>query len=343
RPETVQCDIDINKHLFVKKNKLPGPFPWVPLLGNALDLFKYRLNLPEYIKAVQLKYGDICEIYMGPKRIIILSRSDIVYPIYTPSVAHNSKFLYRDSPNPGLNEIDLEKRGVIVNRNLAEWKVNRRFLEKTIMSKKFLKEFMEKEHEICLNMFKLWNVLSVKRQEIDLAEWVTKFAGDATFITVTGQPAYSIFDYFESLGYEHNRDHIPVSEWRRSPKLISAVLSIFNIIPWFLVVPSIIRHAPGLNFFNQKLLKNVGNLNDIILEIVRERRAYIDSLPIDTQIPSDVLSLLLTANTKRDSPRTLIKSLDRSLDDQEVGGIMKDIFLGSFETVTYYLRQNFCK
>ncbi|CAG8599094.1 6213_t:CDS:2, partial [Cetraspora pellucida] len=316
---------------FTRENKLPGPLP-VPLLGNALELFRYKLNLSEYVKAVQLKYGDICEIHMGPRRLIIISRSDIAFPIYTLSVAHNRKFLYRDSPNPGLEEIGLEHRGIIANRNLDEWKINRRFLERTIMSKKFLKEFAEKENNIILDMFKLWDVLITKRQEIDLAKWITKFAGDAMLMTVTGQPAYSTLNYFISLGYEYNNDHIPVSKWNQSSKLISAVLSIFRITPWFLVVPPIIRHFPGISFFNQRLLKNATNLNNVVLEIVRERRVYIDSLSEDAQMPLDVLSLLLIANTRRDPSKTLFKSLDRSLNDQDISGILVDIFLGAFET-----------
>ncbi|CAG8549616.1 29292_t:CDS:2, partial [Racocetra persica] len=266
----------------IPENKLPGPFP-LPLLGNALELFRYNLNLSEYVRAVQSKYGDMCEIHM----------------------AHNHKFLYRDSPNPGLKEIGLEQRGVIANRNLDEWKINRRFLERSVMSKRFLKEFTEKGNNIILDMFKLWDVLITKRQEIDLAEWIPKFAGDAMLMTVTGQPAYSMMNYFISLGYEYNHDHIPVLKWKQSSRLISAVLSIFSITPceYF---------ANTLEF--------------------RERRAYIDSLPEDAQIPSDALSLLITANTQRDPSRTLFKSLDRSLNDQEIGGILVDIFLGSFET-----------
>ncbi|CAG8642963.1 11038_t:CDS:2, partial [Scutellospora calospora] len=49
----------------------------------------------------------------------------------------------------------------------------------------------------------------------------------------------------------------------------------------FIAVPPIVRHAPGIELFTKKLLNNVTNLNKIILEIIQERRKYIDSLPKD--------------------------------------------------------------
>ncbi|CAG8521471.1 6742_t:CDS:2, partial [Scutellospora calospora] len=315
-----------------KENPLSGPFPWVPFLGNILELFKYRLNLIEYIAAVQLKYGDFCEIHFGPKRIIVISSSDVAYPIHTPSVALNHKFLYRDSPNPGLNEVGYEQTGIIANRNLDEWKINRKFFEKTMMSKRFLRKLTGKAHEIALDMFKLWDILINKQDEIDLAEWLARFAGDIAVSAATGIPAYTTLSYFNSLGYGYNHDHIPASKWERSSKVVSHINSIFSVGIWFLSVPPFVRHAPGMNYINNKFLKYANDLEVTINEIIQERHAEIDSLPKDALLPSDFLTLLLTANTPRDQENALYQSLGRSLKDREIFGIIKDIFTGSFET-----------
>ncbi|CAG8804151.1 7660_t:CDS:2, partial [Racocetra persica] len=148
-----------------------------------------------YITAVQLKYGDCYEVHFGAKRIIILLSSDTAYPIHTSSVALNCKFLYRDSPNPDLNEVGYEQSGIIANRNLDEWKINREFFKKTVMSKRFLRKFTGK-----------------------IYEWLTRLAGDLTVSTATGISTYSKLSYFNSFGYDYNYDHIPASKWELSSK-----------------------------------------------------------------------------------------------------------------------------
>ncbi|CAG8531778.1 35413_t:CDS:2, partial [Racocetra persica] len=88
----------------------------------------------------------------------------------------------------------------------------------------------------------------------------------------------------------------------------------FNIIPPF------IRHAPGISYYDNKYFKTVKELETLLLELIQRRRAEINLLSNDTLLPSDFLTLLLT-------------SLGRSLKDHEIFGVIRDIFLGSTETV----------
>ncbi|CAG8563233.1 10900_t:CDS:2, partial [Scutellospora calospora] len=176
-----------------------------------------------------------------------------------------NKFLYRESPNPGLNEIGYEHSGIIANRNLDEWKINRQFFVKTLMSKTFLRNITEKTYRTALDMFKLWDILINDQREINLSEWFT-------------------------------------------------------------------RHAPGVNYFNNMLINRIKELDVFLHEIIQERCVEIDSLPKDALLPSDFLTLLLTAKTSRCSENALYKSLSRSLNNYQIFGIIKDIFLGSFET-----------
>ncbi|CAG8552437.1 257_t:CDS:2, partial [Cetraspora pellucida] len=315
-------------------NPLPGPFPWVPILGNTVDLIKYKLNIAEYLKDIQSKYGDFCEVHFGPKRLIIISNSDVAYPIQTSSVALSYKFLYRDLPNPGLHEMGMENSGIIFNRNLDEWKINREFFIKIAMSKKFLKLLTEKTYEKTVDMFKLWDILINDKRDVDLSKWLEKLTGDIAVSTSTGLSAYSMLSYFNSLGYDYNQNYIPTSEWEQSSKLIYLIHGIFKAGQWFIYIPPFIRHAPGISYFNSKFLSAIKNLEVFLLEVIQKKRAEIDLLSKDTLLPSDFLTLLLTVNTPRDQNHALYKSLNRSLNNHEIFGVIRDIFLGSFETVT---------
>ncbi|CAG8831825.1 11214_t:CDS:2, partial [Racocetra persica] len=281
---------------------------------------------------IQLEYGDFCEVHIGPRRFLIISNSVVAYPIHTSSVAHNYKFLYRDLPNPGLSELGMENCGIIVTRNLDEWKINREFFIRIAMSKRFLKMITEKTFEKVTDMFKLWDILINDKREVDLSKWLEKFTGDISISTSTGLSAYTMLSYFNSLGYKHNLDYTPSSESEQSSKLISLINSFFKVSQWFTFVPPFIRRAPGINYLNNKFANIVKNLENFLLEIIQKRRAEIDLLSDDTLLPSDFLTLLLTVNTPRDLEHALYKSLNRSLNDHEIFGVIRDIFLGSIES-----------
>ncbi|CAG8820852.1 11886_t:CDS:2, partial [Racocetra persica] len=97
--------------------------------------------------------------------------------------------------------------------------------------------------------------------------------------------------------------------------------------------PIFIRRAPGISYFNNKVLSLKQQLEDFLTELIQRRRAEINSLSNYTLLPSDFLTLLLTANTPRDLEHTSLKSLNRPLNDYEIFCILRDVFLGSFETV----------
>ncbi|CAG8757088.1 8526_t:CDS:2, partial [Racocetra fulgida] len=253
------------------------------------------------------------------------------YPIHTSSVAHSYKFLYRDLPNPGLNVVGMENCGIIANRNLDEWKINREFFIRIAMSKKFLKMLTGKTYKTTADMFKLWDIMINDKKEVDLFRWLEKLTGDIAISTSTGPSAYSMLTYFNSLGYEYDLNYIPASELEQSSKLISLINSFFKAMQWFSLIPPFIRNAPGIKYFNNKIFNNVKNLKVFLLEVIQRRRTEIDLLSNNSLLPSDFLTLLLTVNTPWDLEHTLYKSLSRSLNDHEIFGVIRDIFLALSE------------
>ncbi|CAG8525633.1 27973_t:CDS:2 [Dentiscutata erythropus] len=301
----------------------------MPLLGNTLDVLKYN-NFPEYLKELQSKYGGFCEIHFGFKRFLIISNGDVAHPIHTSSVTLSRKFLYRDLKNPGLDEIGVGNNGIVFNKNLDEWKINREFVERIVRSRNFLTMITGKTYKVATDMFKLWDILINDQREIDLSKWLEKLSGDIAVTTTTGLPAYSVRTCLNSLGYDDNRDDLSISERELSSKVISLVNTFFKSTQF----PPFIRHAPGISFFNSKFLKRIKDLEVFLIEIIQQRRTEIDLLSENALQSSDFLTLLLTVNTSHGIELRSHKSLNRSLNDYEVFGVIRDILLGSFETVS---------
>ncbi|CAG8834014.1 11547_t:CDS:2, partial [Gigaspora margarita] len=147
---------------------------------------------------LQSKYGDFCEIQMGSKRLILVSNGDVAYPIHTSSVALSRKFLYRNVQNSGMLEMGFETSRILSNRNLDEWRINRKFFERISRSRNFLIMLTGKTYEMASDM---------------------------------GYNSYRntlrVLSYFGSLGYEYH-DYIPASEQELSLKLISIVKSVLK-------------------------------------------------------------------------------------------------------------------
>ncbi|CAG8532991.1 12162_t:CDS:2, partial [Racocetra fulgida] len=110
----------------------------------------------------------------------------------------------------------VENSGIMFNRNLDEWKINREFFIRMAMSKKFLKMLTKKTYENATDMFKLWDVMIKDNRDVDLAKWLEKFAGDMAVSTSTGLHAYSMFTYFNShapgISYYDNKIFKPVKD-----------------------------------------------------------------------------------------------------------------------------------
>ncbi|CAI2163970.1 287_t:CDS:1 [Funneliformis geosporum] len=152
---------------YTRENPIPGTFP-LPLIGNlhqlGLDMGKGALKL-------QKEYGDMFEIFLGPTRAIFLSRAELTEKINNPMLKNNA-FSIRSPPNPGLKELHLTEFGIIFNRDLTAWKFNRRILNQTVMSPKFLRKNVEFTNQICDDLEKYWSSID-PNTKVDFAKWIT--------------------------------------------------------------------------------------------------------------------------------------------------------------------------
>ncbi|CAG8642504.1 13444_t:CDS:1, partial [Funneliformis caledonium] len=157
---------------YTRENPIPGPFP-LPLIGN---LHQLGLDMGKGAVKLQKEFGDMFEIYLGPTRAIFLSRAELTEKIYNPTLKNN-EFSLRTPSNPGLEELHLTETGITFNRDLNAWKFNRRILNLTVMSPKFMRESVKFTNQICDELEKYWSTIN-PNNKIDFARWTSCLAAD---------------------------------------------------------------------------------------------------------------------------------------------------------------------
>ncbi|KAF0342762.1 cytochrome P450 [Gigaspora margarita] len=119
---------------FTRPNKLPGPFP-LPIIGCA---YCFRGDIKQLFVSLTKKYGDIYEIQLGGRRIV-LSHPAYVENFFTNLTKH-AKFMPRVPYSQGLEELRKTVKGIATNDDYKSWKFNRQFFIRAILSPSFNNE-----------------------------------------------------------------------------------------------------------------------------------------------------------------------------------------------------------
>jgi hypothetical protein len=137
---------------FTRVNPLPGPFPF-PFVGNLPQYYWWsKGNLKTFYGYNYKKYGDIYEVHLNG-RGIVLSRTEYIEKLLTPSTKNFHLVRYPNSE--GLEELGIEKKGIIVNRDFKSWKYNRQFFSQAILLPKFSNEAIDWTNRLSTN----WKVI----------------------------------------------------------------------------------------------------------------------------------------------------------------------------------------
>ncbi|GET00934.1 cytochrome P450 [Rhizophagus clarus] len=334
---------------FTRVNPLPGPFPF-PFVGNLPQYLWYKTNAREFFDAYQKKYGDLYEVNLGTRRII-LSRAEDIDKLLMPST--KSHYMTRLPYMQGLEEIGMLGKGLILNHNLKSWRFNRQFFTQAILSPKFSQEAIVMTNKIFLELESYWDRLYLKEETIrqnknvlDFAAWLSRFTNDVIVALTTGERSYTMAGYFNVQG-EEKSEHPPAIV-EDSEKFVQAFRSHINNIVMFIFVNSFLRHyVPFFKSRSDKSLRNVNYLYDRVDSIIKRRREEIENTPSDKPLPHDMLTSVITANTPRDINYTKTvggESMDRPMTDLEIRHIMFDAFIGGTDTtanmisfIVYYL------
>jgi cytochrome P450 len=333
---------------FTRVNPLPGPIP-LPIIGNLkLSVFK---NADKFFSELNKKYGDVCEIMLSGRRIILLSNPKDFNKMFTMST--KSPYTTRLPMSGGLSEYFPPTFGVASNKDIKSWRYNRHLFVNAVMSSPYLqgvlnwtnKCFVEKESY--LN--DLYMINEHTPREIDLSKWIVRFTYDVTAILTFGERAYTMMAYYSVLSKEDNGERsskiklVSYDTVEKSEKFVESFKTYLNGGTFFMVVPRLLRnHFPGLKRKTQKLYANREYLYKAFSELITQRRKEIENESIEeTHNRKDMLSSLIISNTEKDPKINDFNSyseneLKKPMTDEQIRFNLIDAFSGSSDTTSNF-------
>ncbi|CAJ0828695.1 2443_t:CDS:2 [Entrophospora sp. SA101] len=241
--EAVVNEIDFGYEvgeIYSEINPLPGPFPF-PLVGNLIGFYRNNGRIQKYLIELHHRYGATFELYIGGVRRIVFCDVENVDKLCT--AAKNNAFLIRLPYTEGFDELGIAGKGLIMNYNVKSWRYNRQFFTQAILSPGFDNKSLDWANKLLKEMEQYWQLLKNENGDkvaINLDAWVHRFTHDIITVVTTGERAYSMAYYLNTLSDKH-LDY-PSALLEDSERFIKGVRTHFLGGPIFIAVPSIIRH-----------------------------------------------------------------------------------------------------
>ncbi|RHZ88536.1 hypothetical protein Glove_22g123 [Diversispora epigaea] len=327
---------------FTRENPLPGPIP-LPFIGN---LHLFHGDFAAKMLKLQLKYGEIFELYVGNKRNIWLGNANLVEKINNPSTKSN--YVIR-AVNQGLDEMGVTSKGISFINNLEVWRFNRNFVAQTIMTTAFLKHSVSTIEETFHKMEEFWKKLEMQQKNtvFEFPEWIVRFSTDFTIYTTTGKPTFSMAGYFNKLIKTKDMKIVyPEHELKGTEEFIERLRIWLTSFNFFYLVPPLMRHyIPGVIQYQKYFLKNIDWIDQYLRNFIRIRHEEIKKTPKEQELRADILTLLITAFTDRDTEKIkYVQGRNKPLTEEEIRFIMFEIIGGGIDTsansfcfITYYI------
>ncbi|XP_074152027.1 cytochrome P450 2C19-like [Sminthopsis crassicaudata] len=232
-----------------EKGKLPpGPTPF-PIIGNLLHLDTKNINKSFCLLAKA--YGPVFTLYLGSKRAIVLHGYEAIKEAL---IGHGDVFAGRGS----FPVSDTINKGYgLLFSNGERWKQIRRFSLMTLrnfgMGKRSIEERVQEEAKCLVEKFKKTNGLPCDP---------TTILGSAPCNVICSIVFQKRFEYQDEkflhlMEILNENIRILSSPW----------IQVYNLLP------SLVHYLPGIH---HKLIKNFRNMNDFVLERVKEHQETLD-------------------------------------------------------------------
>jgi cytochrome P450 len=328
---------------FNRPAQIPGPLP-LPIIGN---LHQIGSDLAAALDRFHEKYGDFYEFYAGNIRNVVISRPDLAEKVWGPTSIKTTKFIMRNAPSVGVDELGLGTKGIVLNRDIESWNINRKCLIQSTSSKPFLREAIKLVSKVSDEIFEYWQIMEKKGIQVEFHDWMTALGTDIVITTATGKRVTSTADLFnKSLNF--NEKNSKTGIWNNGLEFTNAIYT-YNESMMFMMMfaPFIRRNFPGIKNLNNKFLDNRDWINNELKRLIAERRKEVENTPLDQPLTPTILTLLITTNTERDLDKINLGKFDRPLMDEELSSILREVFTGGLDTTSntlsitaFYLAKN---
>ena len=311
-----------------RENPLPGPIP-LPIAGNTLQM----KNFAKFCDAMHKRYGDVFEFYDTNKRIIMLNRADLAEKVFSQSVKSNY-FIRAASESQGWEELGFATVGLVGSKDRNVWSLNRKFLARCLTATKYTKETVHVVQTLFSEAEEYWKELG-DSASLELTGWISCIIADTLVRIVTGQQTYALSTHLNSLLPPHLKKPLPQSSIQSYSKFLSHIRSIGPIIQYFYFVPPFFRHyVPGFRHIAERMKRRVGWLTEEMKNLVSERKKEIESISEKEELKIDLLSLMLTINTEKDTNKIKSNEIERPLTEEEMAQLLIEVFSAGIDTVS---------
>ncbi|CAG8697604.1 30884_t:CDS:2, partial [Racocetra persica] len=284
------------KH-FTRVNPLPGPLP-IPLIG-TFEIFRAHINIDAWFYKLTEKYGQngIFELNLIGNRQIIITRAEYVDKFITPSSEENHKKHFKRTPNNGLLDVfDLDCKAVALNHDYNSWKFCRQLFSRAVKTACYSDETIETLSNLFEEMMDYWMNLRKPDENlanVDLSAWMQRFSNDFIYAITTGNRTFAIKHYYHNLKTNEVTKEIVESE---------------------------------------RVIECIKNFHKRIRKRRKEVEKLVNSSNFDpSQLNNDLLTSMIVANTPYEttSPKNVDPSMLRPMTDDEIRGMMFEVFLGT--------------
>ncbi|CAG8627033.1 29551_t:CDS:2 [Racocetra persica] len=331
-----------------RPNPFPGPLP-LPFIGNLYNVVDIKL----FYEQCQQKYGDICEIMSNGRRCIIISR-----PEYMEKFLYPTTYFMKIPYMQGIEELGFHGCGMVFNNDYKSWYYHRQFFTQALLTPKLMDTAINSTKQLFEELSGYWQSLGMQSTlnnnkeannnwtlETDFSAWFHGFANDIASIVITGERTCAIASYYNTqsiIKSEHAGALV-----KDGNKFVNATVKFINDIMFYIFVGPFMRHyVPIIRNMTIPMLKNKDYVFERFDMIVKNRRKTIDELPSDTEMKSDMLTSLITANTPRNAIK--VKTVDdemlKPMDDKQIRMNLVEAILGGTDTtsnlfcfMTYYV------
>jgi len=290
-------------------------------------------DMYKFLDAMHRRYGDVFEFYIANKRFIMLNRVDLAEKVLTQSVKSNY-FSRAGSESQGWEELGITKKGLIGNKKRNIWWLNRRLLNHCLASTKYIKEIVTVVQTLFSEVEEYWKELG-DSTTLEFTEWIHCLNVDTQIRIITGQRTYALSTYFNSLVPLQLKKSLPQSSVQLYSKFVSHILSFNDVVKYFYFISPFFRYyVPGFRQIAERMKKRIGWLTEEMKKIANERKREIENMSEKEELKVDLLSLMLTINTEKDTNRIKSSEFERPLTEEEIVQLLIEVFSGGIDTVS---------